>query len=464
MRALAIVVVFAGVVALDRPADACSPSSTYLPPSNFELVTSTPRIVIGKAVGTSLVTGPGNETIELEVTRVIKGAGKVGDRIFVRGYTLRYLGAGSKTDFRRARKGAYAGSCTAHDYKLDRHYLVLLGEYAGRWDTRGEPFTRVNEEVDPKSDPWTTAVEAYVKIGALPAAQQAKAIDALIAKRATPTDKAISEDLALHRTLPSPYKSFAELDAMYRADVDGRGRIVLAIGTGGDQAAKPFMKALVQSLRDGAPAVDMHLALEAIGAYYQKVNDPPTLAQIAELYVALGKTHKQARWDVMWLLVKRADASHQAVMERALAGADDEEAGRLVEFFARSPSETARKDIATRVGGEYGAKWEMAIGLASLGDKDVITWADKMLAAKPGDERRWVAMYAVAMSPRPEADVLAGKIIAKGGADLEALVQGYAKAQHPRAEVRLAEIGKNPKLPAEIRQWLDRTLAERKTP
>src|SRR5688500_6724539 len=101
-------VVIAAVVALDRPAEACSPTRTYMPPSNYELVASTTRIVIGKAVGTTLVNGdPDNEMIELEITRVIKGPGQAGERIVVRGYTLRYKGAGSKTDFSRARPGAY---------------------------------------------------------------------------------------------------------------------------------------------------------------------------------------------------------------------------------------------------------------------------------------------------------------------------------------------------------------------
>jgi hypothetical protein len=68
----------------------------------------------------------------------------------------------------------------------------------------------------------------------------------------------------------------------------------------------------------------------------------------------------------------------------------------------------------------------------------------------------------IVISPLPEADTLAGKVIAKGGT--ESLVQGYGKARHPRAEARLAELAKNTKLPAETRKWLDRTIAERKDP
>src|SRR5215207_6047458 len=146
-------VVVALVCALDRPADACTPTFTYLPPSNFELVASTPRIVIAKAVGE---VKPKNQDeddffIDLDVTSVLKGPGKVGERVRVSGSTMRYLGASAKDDFSRPRKGAFVGSCTAWDYKLGKHYLLLLTEWRGEWHTRGEPFTRVNEEVEPKA-------------------------------------------------------------------------------------------------------------------------------------------------------------------------------------------------------------------------------------------------------------------------------------------------------------------------
>jgi hypothetical protein len=457
------------VVAMQRPADACSPAPGYLPPTNYELAATTKRIVIAKAVDAISGKDPGDSEIELEITSVLKGIGKVGERIRVRGYTLRYLGASAKDSFARARKGAYAGSCTAYDYKIGKHYLLFLGEYDGKWDTRGDPFTRVNEEVEPKNDPWTIAVKKYIEIAALPKLEERKKqFDALIARgkqpKASTTDKAIGEDIAAHLVRPTPYKSFAELDEMYRvADGLTRNAIVQAIGGGGDVAARGFMKDLVAAVRAGTSSVDKEFALDAIGAYYQKVSDPPVLAQIAELYVELGSKAKQERWEVMWLLIRRADASHVKVMERALAGADDEEAGRLVEYFAKSPSETSRKNIAKRVNGAYADKWELAIGLASLGDKDVIAWAGKTIAspAKRGDDRRFVATYAIAMSPLREGDALVPKVIANGGEDLVTLIQGYQKARHPNADRRLAEIAKLPKLSADAKEWLDRTITSR---
>jgi len=79
-------------------------------------------------------------------------------------------------------------------------------------------------------------------------------------------------------------------------------------------------------------------------------------------------------------------------------------------------------------------------------------------------DHRWVALYAIARSPLPEADTLAGAILQRGGPDLVVLIQGYGEARHPRAERRLAELGRRTDLSAEAKQWLDRALDERKPP
>jgi hypothetical protein len=456
MRCLLVLVVLAS---LDRPADACSVVSTFIPPTNVELVATTPAIVVAKATRAVQGRDLDEHAIELTITRVIKGPLKIRTTVRVRGSTMKYRGASKPDDFSRARPGAYTGSCTAWDYKLGKHYLLFLEQYRGRWNTRGTPFTRVNEEVAPKGDAWTAVVTEYARITALPdPAARRKALDALAARGG----KAVAADVQHHLAAATPYKSFAELDAMYRAAAtpQERNRIALAIGVGGDRAARAFMKDLVASLRAGTATIDRHIALDAIGAYYLKVSDPPVLGQIAELYVALGTAAKQARWDVMWLLIKRADASHQNVMERALAGADDEEAGRLVAWFVTSPSENARKEVRRRLGRDYSGKYELTLGLAGMGDKDVLAWAKQELA-KPAAE--WVALYAIAMSPLPEADALVPAIIARGGTNLVTLIQGYEKAHHPRAEVRLRELAQR-KLEPEAQKWLARTREARATP
>ncbi len=53
------------------------------------------------------------------------------------------------------------------------------------------------------------------------------------------------------------------------------------------------------------------------------------------------------------------------------------------------------------------------------------------------------------------------KVIANGGEDIVTLIQGYQKARHPNADRRLAEIKKLPKLSADAKEWLDRTIKSR---
>ncbi|HEY8147083.1 MAG TPA: hypothetical protein VIG06_30590 [Kofleriaceae bacterium] len=460
MRTLAIGLFAFGCAALARPAPAraCSVTATFIAPTNLELVAEADRIVVATAKAAA-----GAEEVELEVAQVLKGSGvAAGDAIRVRGSVMRYRGASKPGDFARARPGAYAGSCTAWDYAVGKSYVVLLDPYGGRWDTLGVPFARVNEEKEPI---WLKAVEEYVRIGGIAdAVKRRAAIGALIArgkkKKASAADRAIAADLAAHLVAPTPGKPFLDLQRMLNKanDPRERARIVIAIGVGGDPDARGRMGVWVAEARKGNPEVDERILFEAFGAYYDKVPDAAALREIGELYVALGITRKQERWPLMNLLIDKAGDPHKEVMGRALAGADDEEAGRLAAWFVRHPVKDALIDIRARAGGDYGAKWELALSLAGMGDAKVVAWAKRMIAGGP-DDHRWVALYALARSPRKDADSAARKVIKKGGEDLTSLIQGYGEAHHTRADARLKEIGARA-LTAEQKQWLDRALAE----
>jgi len=423
------------------PARACSVTATFMPPTNVELVAKAPRIVVARVVAAA-----GAEQVELEVTRVLKGSGiQAGDSIRVRGALIRYRGASKPGDFSRARPGAYAGSCTAWDYAVKKSYILLLDQYGGQWDTVGTPFTRVNEEAEPI---WLRAVEEYIRIGAISdPTKQREALDALIAA-----------DVDLHLRTPSPHKPFIELRRMLDKTNDSqeRARIVLAIGVGGDPAARGRMGVWVAEARQGNPPVDERILFEAIGAYYAVVPDERALGEIGELYVSLGTKRKQERWSLMNLLIDRAGDKHKEVMGRALAGADDEEAGRLAAWFVRHPTPGAIADIRARIGSAYAARWELALALAGMGDGKVVAWAKRRIADPPDDER-WIALYVLARSPRKDADAAARKVIKAGGEDLTSLIQGYGEAHHPRADARLKEIG-GLTLTAEQKKWLDRAV------
>lgn len=443
-------------------ADACSVTQTYMAPTNYELVADTPLIVVALAKSST------DRTIEMDVETVIRGTGaKVGDALSISGDTTGYQGASPKNDFSQARPGAYSGGCTAWDYALGKRYVLFLTQTSSGWTTAGYPFARVNEEVDAKADAWTAAVTEYARIAALATPQaRGKAFAALVAKaknkQATAADKAIAADVTVHLATPSPFKAFADNKALYDAATgDARLVALMAIATSADPAAKDFMLGVTNDLVADTKPVDRSTELTAIAAYYEKVADRDALASLAAYYVKLGSAYKDERWSLMWLLIHHADDTHLAIMERALDGADEEEAGRLVEWFVAHPSKYATKEIKRRCDGKYAERDELARALAGLGDADVIVWAKRKLAAKP-DDSRWVALYAIAASPTAAADKLAGQVIAKGGNDLTSLLEGYAYARHANAETRLAEIEGKQNLSRDQRDRLSQTREDRR--
>lgn len=460
MRRLAPLLALAPLL-LPRLALPCSVVPTYVAPTNVELVALAPVIVLARAED-ELDGDTYQGRVELKITRVLRGT-TTADRLQVRGYTRDDYGPSAAADFSKARPGAYRGGCLASDYQIGRTYLLLLSD---RHELLSFPFTRINEEVEPNGDPWLTAVSEYVRVAELstPAAK-VEALRQLIAAGARPeasqTARAIAADVGAHLRAPTPYKPFAELQPMFKeADPKAKTRALMAIGTGADPAAKPFMRALVEELIQGTPPTPWRPTLTAVAAYYEKVDDLATLTKLCALYVSIGAEHKQARWPLMWLLIHRATAAEQPCLEGALQGADDEEAGRLVEWFLRHPSAAALDNLRNRVGTDREKLSAITIGLAGMGDPAILAWAKAKLAAPP-DAERWIAAYAIAASPTPEGDALARGIIAKGGEDLIHLIQGYKDAQHRLVDTRLKQLDRQTSLSAEARSWLRRTLDER---
>ncbi|MEJ7596538.1 MAG: hypothetical protein WKG01_01405 [Kofleriaceae bacterium] len=305
-----------------------------------------------------------------------------------------------------------------------------------------------------------------MKVAAAPAASRRKLLDALVARgtqpRATKEHAAIARDVTLHLATPSPGKPFAELEPMFAAAKDDRtrGRVLTAIGTGADPAAKPFMIELVKSIAAGTTKVERGDAYGAIGAYFAVVPDPATLGLIARHFAA-AKAEGHDRWELTMLLVGHADASHAADMLAALRTTSDEEAGRFVDYFARFRSPEATREIRKRIGKAFEtAHFELVIGIAGMGDPDVVAWATRKLATKAGDDR-WIQVFAIARSPLPAADRVAGKIISEHGPDLALLIGGYAQAHHPNVERRLAALGKGT-LSAEAAEALQQTRDARR--
>jgi hypothetical protein len=459
-----VAVVGIAVVAGAERADACSMARTYIAPTNYELVAETPDAVVAYAASATA------DEIEMQVVTVLRGTTyAVGDKVKVSGSTKKYYGAAAdKLDFSKARPGTYAGSCTAYDYKVGHYFLLLLTKWNGRPVVAGHAFTRVNEEVDAKNDPWTTAVKEYARIAGLATPEaRAKAFAALIAKgkkkKASKLDKAIAADVAAHLATPTPYKKFAELEPLYKAATGAaKGEALIAIGSGADPAAKDFMLGVTKDLVADAAPVDREIELEALSEYYDTIVDRDALAALAGYYVKLGSAYKDERWSLMWLLIHHADDTHQKLMEQALDGADPEEAGRLCEWFVAHPSKYATAEIKRRTEGKYAEHDELTRALAGLGDADVVTWAKGKLAGKK-DDSTWLAVYVIAASPTKDADAIADKLIKAGGENLVTLIQGYNKARHANVAARLAQIQAKKDLSDDARKWLQQTIDERKT-
>jgi len=469
---IAAAVVAAAVVSLPRDAGACSVTREYIAPSNYELIADSQTIVLARASSTVTAgTADGYPGIKHEVVEVLKGTGLAkGDSIVTSGTTDRYRGRGKQSDFSRARPGAYAGSCIAYDYALGEHYLLLLELQDGHWVVSGPPFTRANEEVDASGDPWVAAVRAYVRVAALKApAARRKQLRKLQkrgeAKKASPAHALLAGDIASHFGHASPHKSFDELEPMYdRAKGRDKNRVLVAIGTGADPAAAEFMRQLIADTRAGNSPVDDDVAALAIAKYFEKLPDAAAVESIARLYIDRGSSKQASRWPLMWTLIRTAGPRHQALMIEAYESANDEEAGRLAEWFAKHPSPRALELMWKRFDAHYKDKYETALALAGMGDKAVVDWARKRLRKgkdQDGLADRWIAVYIIGRSPLPAADKLAKKIIKAGGKDLVALIQAYIDASHALADRRLKQIARKRGVGTDAREWLGRARRQR---
>ena len=454
---LAAIGLFAAAAALTwRPAaaGACSLSRRHVWPTTFEMVAGSDRIVVATARKQA-----GQNRVEMKVTRLVKGTGvSAGDAIPVKGWMAPPESEAEEPDHLSG-FGPPSACSNEWEYAAGVSYILLLAADGAGWQT-------INSQVE---EPIVLrALEEYARVAALADHRRKNAaLDALVARGArrgaSAADRAIAADVRRHRARPTPAKPFAELVAMLdRAGGPEPSDVLLAIGVGGDPEARRWMRARIREARLGKRMVDQETLSEAIAAYFEKVADPAAIGEVAELYVWLGAKHRHERWPLMHLLRERATGAHTALMVRALAGADDEEAGWLAGWFIRHPTAAALDDVRARTGTAYVRRAEFAVPLAAMGDARVVSWARGRLAGGRGHGRE-VAIHVLAVSPRAEADAAARKIIRRGGEDLTELIRGYLGPTHPNVAPRLKEIGAR-SLTREQRRWLNEALARKAQP
>jgi hypothetical protein len=449
---------FAAIALPSSDSSACSVVTGYLPPSNYELVTTTDRIVLAQATGYA----PTCRTA-FDVVESIKGDDDA-TPLVLEGCSQREEGEARmaetlppliETSFQYARNNG--GSCVAGTFEQGATYLLFLARHEGRWVLRGVPFTRVAEQVSGSDSPWVRAVQQYAQIDALDDydAEQ-RALRALAGSSANPAiSPPLAADLADHFARISNQKSYADLLALYEGaeDEDRRTEVLWAWANRGDPEAKPLFDALLAEGRADGP----------VAGYFEKIDDKGSIEQLAEAFYAARDVEKNwyARFAPLHALLGLADDRHVALVLRVYADArEGDESTTIEEWLALHPSRDAQPALRERTAHGFVKARSATFALAASGDADVAQWAAE--SASVEGEDRWVALYALASSPLASADAAIGDLIDQHDERLVTLVQGYGNSVSPFRSARLREIVALPGKSKDLDRWLWRTITEMK--
>jgi hypothetical protein len=421
----------------------CSLHPGYLAPSNYDLVKSTPTIVLAKAVAAD----PGDRakpwerppTVSFDVVAVVKGA-RPDKAVAVFGDATRYDGPSDPNSFAETRPGSGRGACNAHDYRIGTTYLLFLG---GSPDgphgmVGGPPYTRINEEAS-EGSPWLAAVRHYVRIAALNnAAAERKALLALQAQaKAQAGDPryppALDADIENHFQAPNPRMSYAELLAIYNRanrDADMRAAALWAM----THPPKPEARTLFASLvRSGGWRSQAQPTVE----FVSRTRDHDLAARL--LLELPSAADADLRRSILFAATQAAGVSELPNMLRAARSANKEELRDLAPWFVKHPSAAGTALLRRALTEPYEKDRKLAFALASLGDTDVLAWGQRRADVKHKD--RWMGFHVFALSPLPLADELARRTIHQGDAeDIGSLVDGYEESTNPHLWDRLADV------------------------
>jgi hypothetical protein len=438
---------------------ACSVGESFILPTNYDLVKEAEAIVLAEAVDYSRKRDrrgdPAENTVGFAILEVLKGDVAT-QRVTVEGYLRFFRGRSAEGDFSRARPGAYSGSCIAMDYRLNHKYLLFLDGFNGGWGVRFAAFSRVNEEVDGIDSPWVKAVKTYVRIGSLNDYDgEKKALNELLTDSRDSVRKEIPgliEDIERHFNRPSPHKSFEDNLQLYRrAETAGvRRQVLWAYVNGGEEKARPFVREMLKS-------GEWKEYMAPVSEYLKVTRDKESVNLLLRTFVEIEG--QRERWPMLGAIIELADSNDGVLMLDVLRSANEEEAAKLASWFANHPSVEATEFIRNMVNKEYQSKWELAFGLAGLGDPEVVEWAKGF--SKSSDEDRWMGCYIIARSPLSEADIFAKEIILQNDPKiLTHLVQGYWYSFNPNKWGRLADIIQLRSDDEDLNYWLERILSE----
>lgn len=144
--------------AFATPALACSVSSDYIRPSNFELVQIAGAIVIASPDPQA---GDGREEgLTFRVITAVKGAPPARFRLGMA--TLGRTTPSNLADLSGSHPEGYQGPCNRTTFARGGSYLLFLDRAAdGTWHQLGYAFSRVNEDFAGEDTVWMRAVRRY---------------------------------------------------------------------------------------------------------------------------------------------------------------------------------------------------------------------------------------------------------------------------------------------------------------
>jgi hypothetical protein len=209
--------VWAVLLLLARPAQACSPVEGYVRPSNFELAQIAEAIVIATPVAERAPKGPdefpGRGAVVFRVSEALKGDAS-GD-VEVAGLRLGRTRPSAADDIRYSHPEGHAGPCNRMTFAPGGVYLLFLARVDGRYVTLGYPFSRVSEDYAGPDSLWARTVRAYLEIQRAdpPMAQfdRLEALRASLRAGKAPGDAVRATDIDEHLGSISPWKPTAFL-------------------------------------------------------------------------------------------------------------------------------------------------------------------------------------------------------------------------------------------------------------
>lgn len=216
VKSIVIVVVIAG--AMTSRAWACSVTSDYVRPTNFELVQLADAIVVATPLKESKGQTYGNE-VTFRVDKVMKGPAPKSLL-----HQWAYLGEAfpsDPNDISGSHPEGHAGPCNRTMFAKGKQYVLFLSkDKKGTYMQLGHAFSRVNEDYLGEESLWVGVIRAYLEIQQKYAPmQQLDVLDAMLQEKLkgprTQTTLAEAQDILDHLRSRSPWKPTAYLVQTY---------------------------------------------------------------------------------------------------------------------------------------------------------------------------------------------------------------------------------------------------------